>query len=154
MNAYGQSLNDRFARLNQRFLKRCERLSLKKSSTGVETWLNWVVRLLDGARIAGYVQVTIAKPNAAEIAYLLFRDARGHGFAREAVATVINQLREHYAISDVFANVDPRNIRSINLLVRLGFTQIALESGTANIRGSVADEARYWLFIARISCLH
>jgi [ribosomal protein S5]-alanine N-acetyltransferase len=123
--------------------KRCERLALHKSPDGEEIWLNWAIRFLADDRIIGYVQATIARPHAADIAYLLFHDARGRGLAREAVVAAISYLHDRHAIREVFANVDPRNLRSINLLERLGFNRVSIKSGVARIRGSVADESRY-----------
>ena len=99
---------------------RYERLQTRTSPDGRERWLNWIVRrTLDRAPM-GFVQATVAEQSA-EIAYVLGRSFWGHGYADEAVTAMLTDLRSHYDVRALVANVDYRNVRSIRLIERVGF---------------------------------
>jgi len=100
--------------------ERFEKLSTQRSPDGLETWLNWALRTLKDRRYIGYVQATL-RNNSAEIAYVIFVDAWGNGYGREAVAAMVNELGAHYAVTAFRAHVDARNRRSVGLLEALGF---------------------------------
>lgn len=95
-------------------------------------------------RARGYVQATVGRATAG-IAYVLFEDAWGYGLASEAVEAMLVHLRDAYAVHSAHASVDPRNHRSIRLLVRLGFALAQTRTGAAWLHGVVADEAEYTL---------
>lgn len=103
--------------LEERY-RRWERL---RSPDDAQRWLNWAVR--DRAGYVGHVQATITGPRA-EIAYVLFVDAWGRGYAGEAVAAMIEYLRSRHAIDELVAQVSGDNRRSIALLARLGFVHV------------------------------
>jgi len=109
------------AGLRSRFAK----LATRKSPDGVETWLNWAVRRVNDARYVGYVQATIGLNQPAQIAYVFFRKAWGNGYAREAVAGMLEHLRKSFGITVFRAHVDTRNLRSISLLEALSFERTA-----------------------------
>jgi [ribosomal protein S5]-alanine N-acetyltransferase len=104
------ALRERFARLETR----C-------SADGSELWLNWALRLDDGA-IAGYVQATVLRDGSAWIAYLLGRAHWGRGHATRAVCAMIDELVNQHRVTQLLATADRDNRRSIALLGRLGFT--------------------------------
>ncbi len=58
------------------------------------------------------------------IGYHFHGDARGKGFAREAVAGLVNYLKSSYS-NPIKAKVDSENSRSIHLLEQLGFLRDA-----------------------------
>ena len=120
-----------------------ERLAKGKSPDGCEIWLNWAVRLRESAQYIGTVQATVFGDQSALIAYVLFCDAWGQGYGREAVAEIIRYLQVAYSVAKCHATVDPRNIRSIRLLESLGFRQTDYRIRGASIRGIPADEAKY-----------
>jgi RimJ/RimL family protein N-acetyltransferase len=62
---------------------RYERWAGRVSPDGRRTWLSWALSLRDTPDSVGYVQATV-EGGGAEIAYVLFRDFRGQGLAREA----------------------------------------------------------------------
>jgi [ribosomal protein S5]-alanine N-acetyltransferase len=123
--------------------KRYEKLATRKSPDGREAWLNWAVWAVQGARYIGYVQATVRQGGAAEVAYVLFPDVWGKGFAREAVAAMMGHLRDCHGAKTLRVLVDPRNVRSIALLQALGFTQAGYRAGADRIRGVLADESEY-----------
>lgn len=108
-----KALQDRFQRLEHR-----------SSPDGKEAWLNWIVRRADGVAV-GYVEATVhcdqpAEP--AEIAFVLGRNYWGRGYAFAATRLMIAELIARHGVTRMVASVDPRNVRSINLMRRLGFS--------------------------------
>ena len=101
--------------------ERYRSLQRRRSPDGREVWLNWAVRLNATGRYIGYVQATVHRDDSAHIAYVLFRDDWGHGFAREAVSAMIDHLQRQRATTVFRATVDARNLRSIALLEALSF---------------------------------
>jgi len=56
-----------------------------------------------------------------DVGYALVPEARGHGYAREAVAGVLRHARERLQLSEIVAIVSPANERSLHLLETLGY---------------------------------
>ncbi len=101
--------------------------------TGGERWCNWAVWRAAGDRPVGWVQATVHEDATAHVAYVLFRDAWGHGYAREAVRAVIEHLGATFGTRCILARVDARNARSIGVLEALGFSRLrALPGSTAD----------------------
>jgi RimJ/RimL family protein N-acetyltransferase len=71
-----------------------------------------------------------------EIGYILHPDHWGRGLATEAVGAVIAHLFERHPIEALRADIDPRNLRSIRMLTKLGFTI----SGRASRTWHIGDE--------------
>ena len=79
-----------------------------------------------GARTAiGYLNFPGGPDDAgrAEVGYTLLPDARGHGYAIEAVRAAIEWAIEVHGIRRFRAAVAPDNERSRNLILKLGFRQ-------------------------------
>jgi RimJ/RimL family protein N-acetyltransferase len=57
------------------------------------------------------------------IGYVLHPDHWGHGFAREALAPILDRAFDVHGLAHVEADVDPGNGASRRLLERLGFTE-------------------------------
>ncbi|HTI29475.1 MAG TPA: GNAT family N-acetyltransferase [Methylomirabilota bacterium] len=106
-------------------LVRAEQLRLRPAD---EPWLLRPILLRgdDGARTAiGYLNFHGA-PDAegrAEIGYTLLPDARGKGYAIEAVRAAFEWAIEVHGIRRFRAAVAPDNERSRNLILKLGFRQ-------------------------------
>ncbi len=92
----------------------------RRSPDGRETWLNWVVRPREGS-IVGVVQATVGSNASAYVAYMLGRKHWGHGYALEAMHTMLDHLSDAYGVERCLATVEAQNQRSIRLLQRLGF---------------------------------
>jgi ribosomal-protein-alanine N-acetyltransferase len=112
--------------------ERYAQLARRQSPDGSEHWLNWAVWLPAEGRYIGYVQATVKvdQPRA-RVAYVLFSDAWGKGFAREAVRRMMEHLGEAYDVAELRASVDVRNQRSIRLLESLGFVRVAVREDEA-----------------------
>jgi ribosomal-protein-alanine N-acetyltransferase len=81
----------------------------------------------------------------AELGYALRRSAWGHGYAREAVAAVVDHAFDALDLIRIEADVDPRNHASARLLERLGFRREGLLRQRWIVAGEVCDSAWYGL---------
>jgi RimJ/RimL family protein N-acetyltransferase len=84
-------------------------------------WRSWAIVRTGEEQAIGFVSAGRKREGVSEIGYFLARDAHGQGYAREAVALLIDNL---LADGDrrIFADTDPDNSASIGLLTALGFT--------------------------------
>jgi ribosomal-protein-alanine N-acetyltransferase len=106
---------------------RFARLEARHSPDGSERWLNWIVRL-PPAEAVGYVQATERRDGHAYVAYAISSAHWGRGVARRAVEAMIAELSERYGIEMLWAIFKEPNVRSRQLLVRLGFAVAPQES--------------------------
>ena len=75
-----------------------------------EQWLNWVVARVGDGQPLGLLQATVLPlERRAEVAYVLFPSAWGHGYATEAVRWLLDHLREAHGIAWASADIDTRN---------------------------------------------
>ena len=102
---------------------RFARLESRRSADGTQHWLNWVIRA-PGLGLVGYVQATVYPDACANIAYELGRAFWGRGWDTRATLAMLQELADTYAVERAFATVDRRNLRSIKLLARLGFSSV------------------------------
>src|ERR1700683_5185924 len=102
--------------------ERYRRLATGRSPDSSELWLNWLLREKMTGRFVGHVQATV-KGRSASVAYLLFLNDCGVGYAHEAVARMLLSLERDYGVKEFAATVHVGNRRSIRLLERLGFTR-------------------------------
>ena len=106
--------------------QRYQQLERGHSASGRERWLNWIVRLGSG-QCAGYVQATIHPASTADFAFVFAPEHWGRGVAFEACRAAIPSLASDFGVRALFATVDPRNLRSISLVQRLGFEEALAE---------------------------
>jgi RimJ/RimL family protein N-acetyltransferase len=71
------------------------------------------------------VQATIYPGRTGDLAFVLAPEFWGRGVAFEACQAAIPQIAREFGVTALFATVDPKNSRSIRLLERLGFVEIA-----------------------------
>lgn len=107
------------AALRERYLQ----LERGHSADGRAQWLNWIVRLNSG-RCAGFVQATISPGLTGDFAFAFAPEYWGRGVAFEACQAALPYLFRVPGVAALFATVDPRNARSVRLLVRLGFAEV------------------------------
>ena len=103
--------------LRSRFTK----LESRRSPSGRERWLNWVIRL-PSSELIGYVQATLHPDGRAAIAYELSSAYWGRGLARRAVQAMITELVQRYQVCSLSSVLKRGNFRSMRLLERLGFS--------------------------------
>ena len=88
---------------------RYRRQTTGRSSDGSQRWLNWVVRRRADGRAVGTVQATVSDSEnglAAEVAWVIATPHQGHGYAREAAATMVAWLRGQ-GVATIAAHVHP-----------------------------------------------
>lgn len=85
-----------------------------------DDWLTWAITE-DGGPALGWVTLGAHRDGVRELGYVLHRDFWGQGYAREAVATVIDHGFAAMGLRRIFADCDPDNAGSIRLLESLGF---------------------------------
>jgi RimJ/RimL family protein N-acetyltransferase len=103
---------------------RYARLESRQSKDGSQIWLNWVIRLPNGAAAGpaiGFVQAAADRSGRAAIAYVLASAHWGRGLARLAVEMMIGELVDRHSVTRLFAELKRDNARSRHLLVSLGF---------------------------------
>jgi ribosomal-protein-alanine N-acetyltransferase len=104
---------------------RFTRLESRLSADGQEQWLNWVIRL-PTSELVGYVQATLDPNGRAAVAYELSSAYWGRGLAQQAVQAMISELVERYQVRKLTAVFKRKNLRSMRLLKRLGFSPASL----------------------------
>ena len=105
--------------------ERYRRLQRGVSPDGSQLWLNWVIRLAPSAQWVGYVQATVHSDATADFAYVLASPFWGSGIATEACVAAIGFLDVELAVRALYATADAENHRSLWLLGRLGFVEVA-----------------------------
>jgi RimJ/RimL family protein N-acetyltransferase len=107
-------------------------------------WLQIAVEH-EGA-LAGDVAVGLsADGRVATIGYTLAPAFQGRGFAREAVAAVVEGLFTRRGVHRVDASVDGRNLASARLLEALGFEREGFAPASEWADGEWVDDVRYGL---------
>jgi RimJ/RimL family protein N-acetyltransferase len=81
----------------------------------------------------------------AEIGYTLHRAFRGQGYATEALTAVIDHLFYSLKKHRITASIDPKNLKSIALVERLGFRKEAHFKEGLFFKGEWVDDAVYAL---------
>ena len=106
-----------------------------------ERWFNWAILLTAEHAVAGSLQATVdLNERQASVAYLLAPKFWGQGIAREALGPLLAWLRSRDDVSEVVAVVDSRNVRSLNLVRRLGFELVRTVRHADFFKGSWSDE--------------
>jgi RimJ/RimL family protein N-acetyltransferase len=85
-------------------------------------------------------------PNEAEIGFTLARGLQGQGYAREAVACLLDYVFGPLRKVRVVALTDVRNISSITVLERLGFSRDPAPREPVTFKG---EECREYLYALR-----
>ena len=123
--------------------ERYQRWESRRSPSGSELWLNWIIRHESVA--AGLQQATCTKTKKALIAYQIVTPFQRRGIATEAIPVMLNHLHQAAAIETARALVDTRNARSIRLLERLGFAKTRLIRDADHFKGAASHEFEYEL---------
>lgn len=108
-------------------LAEIEAFLLENEHTTIETqnaWHQLAVCLPDGTLI-GDIGLHVLDEWQLELGYTLSPAYQGHGYATEAVASVLREAFAVWGRHRVTASVDPENAASVRLLERLGFRKEA-----------------------------
>jgi len=107
----------------------------------------WLVRTITKPESIGWISLRINErtPHIAEVGYSLIEEARGRGFATEAVAAIVEETFMTTQISELQACCVPENDSSRAVLDRTGFHESRLLRSGAMIRGRHVDVILYTL---------
>jgi aminoglycoside 6'-N-acetyltransferase len=96
--------------------------------------------------LVGDVAVHLSEDGqTATVGCTLAADQQGHGWAREAVAALVNALFAEADVQRIEARIDPRNDASIRLFQHLGFVHEGTDVAAVLIDDEWCDDARYAL---------
>ena len=128
-----EKLEDRYAFWEQRI-----------SPDKLEYWLNWVIFTKKDQRAIGDLQATVhIESKVASIAYKVGSSFQRKGYATEGVTTMIEHLKSNYGVVQIKAWIDTRNQPSIQLVERIGMTQVEFIEKADHFKGSDSDEYVY-----------
>lgn len=74
-----------------------------------------------------------------EVGFMIASDETGRGYATEAMAAFLERRRQLDQPRKLIADVDPRNLASLRLLARHGFTETGRANATWIVGGEVCD---------------
>ena len=78
-----------------------------------------------------------------QLGYALAPEAMGHGYMTEAIKRVVSVAFDELYLHRVEANVMPRNVRSIAVVERAGFSAEGISPRYLRIAGTWEDHVRY-----------
>ncbi|MCX5142017.1 MULTISPECIES: GNAT family N-acetyltransferase [unclassified Streptomyces] len=84
-----------------------------------ELWWNWVLRVRDEDRLAGYVQASV-RGSRAEIAWVTGAEWQGRGYAKEAARGLVAHLLGGGAVRTVIAHIHPEHAASAAVAAAAG----------------------------------
>ncbi|MCG7850970.1 MAG: GNAT family N-acetyltransferase [Methanosarcinaceae archaeon] len=91
------------------------------------TWFQFAICLQESGQLIGDFGTHFGAddPRQVEIGFTVSPAYQGHGYGTEAVMGVLDYILGPLKKHRVFASVDPRNVRSVALLKRVGMRQEA-----------------------------
>ena len=101
----------------------------------------WVLRAGTPPTAVGWISLRVndRAPRIGEVGYSLVAEARGRGYASEALQAVIDEAFVDGELDEVQACIVPENAASRRVLDRTGFREERLLRGGAVIRGRHVD---------------
>lgn len=120
---------------------RYQRLEQRRSPGGDQGWGNWVMRVRATGRAVGTVQATLpadgTSAGPAEVAWVVAREAQGHGYAKEAARSLVDLLQA--AGWTVVAHIHPGHLASQDVARAAGLSPTAdVHDGEVRWAGSPA----------------
>ncbi|EKD32184.1 MAG: hypothetical protein ACD_77C00156G0008 [uncultured bacterium] len=111
------------------------------------TWFQFVILLNESNYVIGDIGIHFSETdnNQVEIGFTLDKSFQGKGYAIETLKQVITFLFNDLNKDKITASIDPRNIKSINLVEKAGFKKEALFEIGIMINGELTDDLVYAL---------
>jgi ribosomal-protein-alanine N-acetyltransferase len=119
---------------------RYEKWQTRRSPLGNELWLNWVARRKTDSQVVGHFQAGVELTGDATIAYTVGRQFQKQGYAYESLEAMVRLLGSTLSSETIKAWVDTRNMASIGLLKKLGFSQVLNLPNADFFKGEKSDE--------------
>lgn len=113
----------------------------KQLRAGATGRFEWLLKAGEPQAPIGWISLRVndRTPRVGEVGYSLLPDARGKGYASEALGAVIDETFASAELDEVQACIVPENVASRSVLDRTGFRQERLLRGGAVIRGRHVD---------------
>ena len=111
----------------------------------IDTWYQFVIIRKDNNKLIGDIGVHFIDRDKkqVEIGCTLDKDHQRKGYATEALRQIIDYLFNELDKHRVITSIDPENIRSIELVERLGFRKEAHFKESILINGEWKDDLVY-----------
>jgi ribosomal-protein-alanine N-acetyltransferase len=112
--------------------------ALRPGATGR---FEWLVKAGDPLTPVGWISLRVndRSPRVGEVGYSLVAEARGNGYASEALGAVIDETFATAELDEIQACIVPENTASRAVLDRNGFREERMLRGGAMIRGRHVD---------------
>ena len=113
--------------------------------SGAAGRFEWLIRARDTGRDLGWLSLRLndRKREHAELGYSLLLEARGKGYATEALQTLVAEAFEQTELGELHACTVPENSSSRAVLDRAGFVESRLLRGGALVRNRRVDIILY-----------
>jgi ribosomal-protein-alanine N-acetyltransferase len=112
------------------------------SPDGKEQWLGWVGKEKLWQKPVGVFELTISDGEAF-VAYTVFKDYWGRGYAVEATKTLMGHAMQRYRIKRFVIEMDTRNRGSIKVAEKLGFDFVKVINNAAFVKNFVSHEFQF-----------
>lgn len=122
------------------------RIFLEKISSEINingTWFQFAIVETESTEIIGDLGIHFLEDEQAEIGCTLKKESQGEGYATEALKLVIDFLFNTLNKHRIIGSIDPRNVRSIKMVERLGFRREAHFKESLLINGEWVDDIVY-----------
>jgi len=106
------------------------------------TWFQFIILLNDSNTVIGDIGIHFSDTDNSqvEIGCTLDKSFQGNGYATEALKQLIAFLFNDLNKDKIITSIDPRNIKSINLVEKTGFKKEALYEKSLLINGEWVDD--------------
>jgi [ribosomal protein S5]-alanine N-acetyltransferase len=112
--------------------------ALRPAATGR---FEWLVKTGEPEHAIGWISLRVndRAPRVGEVGYSLLSEARGNGYASEALGAVIDEAFAAGELDEIQACIVPENVASRGVLDRTGFREERMLRSGAVIRGRHVD---------------
>jgi len=110
-----------------------------------EVWLNWVIRERSSKACIGTLQATYFASGELWAGYKIIPPWWGRGVATAGVTWLLDELQSRFPGVPVLASVDTRNLGSVRVLEKCGFTREGLARRYLCINGVWQDHLLFGL---------
>ena len=127
----------------ERFVALVDRFA---GATAPATHASFIMLTREDDAIAGvfnFSEIVRGALRSAYLGYYGFSPFIGHGFMHEGMALALDVAFRHLKLHRVEVNIQPTNIRSVALAVRIGFTQEGFSRRYVKIGGRWRDHLRF-----------